>query len=126
MRWLRCYRRGVGREEDLQAIAALGRQTRTPIPRWLWIAAAVVGGICAIGFTGMLLGAHEPPGPPPRQAPGPRSDPRIGQRSDPRIDQRPAGPSGLGIGLAIGLAAGIMIGFSIARQRRSHSSRNSP
>jgi len=34
--------------------------------------------------------------------------------------------SGLGSGLVIGAAVGLVIGFSIARQRRSHSSRSSP
>ena len=104
----------MGREEDIQALAELGRQTRTPTPRWLWIAAAVVGGICAIGFTAMLLWGQEPPSQAPGLAPSQS------------IERRPAAGSGLGIGLAIGLGAGIMIGFSIARQRRRHSSRNSP
>ena len=96
----------MGRDEDIQAIAELGRRTRRPTPRWLWIVAAVVGVICVAGFAAMMLAE-----------PAPSSHP---------VERPPAASSGLGIGLAIGAGVGIVIGFSIGRQRRSHSSRNSP
>jgi hypothetical protein len=96
----------VGRDEDIQAIVELGRRTRTPTPRWLWVAATVVGVICVTCFIAMMLGSREPPSRP--------------------VAQRPAASSGLGTGLVIGAGVGILIGFSIGRQRRSHSSRNSP
>jgi hypothetical protein len=112
----------VGRDDDIEAIVALGRQTRTPSPRWLWIAAGVVGVVCACGFAVMMLGGGEPTGAAPGSRTGARPDPR----PDPRIDGRPTTGPGLGIGLAIGLGVGIVIGFSIGRQRRDHSSRNSP
>lgn len=96
----------VGRDEDIEAIVELGRRTRTPSPRWLWIVAAVVGVICLTCFTAMMLGDREPPSQP--------------------VERRPTSDSGLAFGLAIGAAMGIAIGFSIGRQRRSHSSRRSP
>jgi hypothetical protein len=109
-----CYSRAVARDEDLQAIAELGRKTRTPTPRWLWITAAVIGAVCAVGFAAMMLGARDPAHRPARQLPS-----QV-------VDSRSVAGGGLGIGLVIGLGVGIVIGFSIARQRRSHSSRNSP
>ena len=70
-------------------------------PRWLWITALVVGGICTIAFVVMWLVPREEP------APGPT----------------PANVSGLGFGtgIVVGLAAGIAIGFAIARQRSSRA-----
>jgi hypothetical protein len=66
-------------------------------PRWLWITALVVGGICTIAFIAMWLAPVE------ESAPGPT----------------PQGGTGLGFGagVIIGLAAGVAIGFAIARQR---------
>jgi drug/metabolite transporter (DMT)-like permease len=96
----------VGREDDIEAIVALGRRTRTPVPRGLWIAAAIVSVICITGFGFALLGDNAPQGAR-RQPPPPQG-------------------SGLEIGLAIGAGAGFAIGFATGRQRRSHSSRNSP
>jgi hypothetical protein len=99
-------------EARLQAIAATGRRTRKPTPRWLWGAAAVVGGICIAGFAIAMLAEPEP--------------------STRHLEQhRPSagaagGESGLGIGLVIGAGVGIVIGFSIARHRGDHSSRNNP
>lgn len=68
-------------------------------PRWLWITALVIGGICTIAFIAMWLAPVE------ESAPGPT----------------PARGSGLGfgVGVGVGLAAGIAIGFAIARQVRS-------
>ena len=102
----------MGRDAEIEAIAELGRRTRTPTPRWLWAVALVVGVICVVGFGAMLLGAREP-----REPPSPRPGPRV--------TGRPEG-AGLGAGLVIGAGAGIVIGFAIGRQRRSHSSRRSP
>lgn len=99
----------MGRDDDIEAIVELGRQTRTPTPRWLWIAATIVGAVCVICFMVVMAGDPEIPSDPPSRP----------------ID-RPAASSGLGIGLAIGVGVGIAIGFSIGRQRRSHSSRNRP
>jgi len=104
----------VGGDEDIKAIIERGRQTRAPTPRWLWVAATVVSAICVTCFTVMMAG--ERPTPSHRPSPTP----------SPTIDSRPAAGMGLGIGLAIGGVVGIVIGFSIGRQRRDHSSRNSP
>ncbi len=113
-----CYATRVSREPDIEAdsqaridakinaILAHGRQTRTRSPRWLWILAAVVGAVCAVGFAVAMLGAGEP--------------------ARPAVERRPASGGGLGIGLLIGGCVGIVIGFSIARQRADHSSRNTP
>ena len=104
----------MGRDDDIAAIVALGRQTRTSTPRWLWIAAAVVGIGCALGFAVVMLEAPAPL----RAAPAMRSDVPVARRAE-------VGP-GLGTGLAIGVAVGLVIGFSIGRHRRDHSSRNRP
>jgi drug/metabolite transporter (DMT)-like permease len=107
----------VGRDDDIEAIVEIGRRTRKPTPRWMWIAATLVGAICATGFAVGVLGYREPQGEPPDHRPSHRPS---------HVDGRPAASSGLGIGLVIGAAAGLVVGFSIARQRRSHSSRNNP
>jgi drug/metabolite transporter (DMT)-like permease len=101
----------VGRDDDTEAAVAsiveAGRRMRKPTPRWLWIAALIVGTIGVAGFAIAMLSEGEPAS---ATHPAPRSS-----RS-----------SGLGSGLVIGAAVGIVIGFSIARQRRDHSSRSSP
>lgn len=99
-------RAGEAREAAIAAIRERGRSTRKPTPRWLWIAAAIVGGIAAIGFAIAMLSDGEP--------------------SHTSWTPQPSEHSGLGSGLVIGAAVGVVIGFSIARQRRSHSSRNNP
>ena len=108
----------MGRDDKIDAIVALGRRTRTPTPRWLWIVATVVGVICVTCFAVMMM-----------WDPGPSSDPPSHPLDHP-AEQRPPGEiakgAGLGVGLAIGAGAGIVIGFAIGRQRRSHSSRKSP
>jgi hypothetical protein len=100
----------MGREEDIEKIVERGRQTRKPTPRWLWIAAVIVGGVCMAGFAIAMFGKREP----------------MATREAATVEPRSAGGSGLGIGLVIGAGVGIVIGVSIARQRRSHSSRNKP
>lgn len=90
----------------LASITDVGRRTRKPTPRWLWLAAGVVGTLCAVGFVLLILGA------PAAHVPHAVNGSQTG--------------SGLGTGLAIGAGVGIVIGFVIARQRADHSSRNSP
>jgi uncharacterized membrane-anchored protein YhcB (DUF1043 family) len=94
------------REAAIAAIGERGRSTRKRTPRWLWIAAGIVGGIAAIGFAIAMLSDGEP---------------ALASRTVQRSEH-----SGLGSGLVIGAAVGLVIGFSIARQRRSHSSRSNP
>jgi hypothetical protein len=67
-------------------------------PRWLWITALVVGGLCTIAFAFAMLSSHDTaePGPTPTSGSG----------------------LGFGAGVVIGLAAGIAIGVAIARQLR--------
>lgn len=100
----------MGRHDDdaLEAILERGRQTRKPVPRALWIAAALVAVICATGVVAILLGDAAPA----RTA----------------VERPPPTGAGFGSGLAIGAAAGLAIGFALARagQRRAHSSRNRP
>ena len=66
-------------------------------PRWVWIVALVVGGICTAAFVAMWLVPAEPsaPGPTPSTSSG----------------------LGFGAGMLVGVAAGIAIGFAIARNR---------
>jgi hypothetical protein len=70
-------------------------------PRWLWVTAVIVGGICTIAFVAMWFAPVE------KSVPGPT----------------PSGGSGLGFGagIIVGLAAGIAIGLAIARQVRSRA-----
>jgi hypothetical protein len=112
----------VSRDDEIQAILEVGRRTRKPTPRWMWIAAMAVGVICAAGFAVAMLGHPSRPGQagdpsrPGSRAPG---DARDADRSA----SRPG--LGLGLGLLLGAGAGVAIGVAIARQRR-HSSRNIP
>lgn len=99
-----------GTDARLAAIVAAGRATRRRPSRLAWIAAAIVGAVCAIGFVLLLV----PDGPGEPAAP---AEPR---RSTPR---------GLGCagGLGVGLGLGIAIGFWLARrQAGDHSSRSRP
>jgi drug/metabolite transporter (DMT)-like permease len=101
-----CYQPRVDRADEIAAITRRARALRKRNPRWLWIAAAIVGVICIAGFAVVMLADRAPRGTP-------------GQ------SRAPAG-SGLGIGLAIGGVSGLAIGAAVARQRRDHSSRNNP
>ena len=103
----------AAREAALAAIAERARGVRKAAPRWLWIAAIVIGGIAAVGFAIAMLSRGAPAG----SQPAPRG-----------VEQPAAYPakySGL-TGLVIGAAIGIVIGYALARQRRRHSSRNNP
>jgi hypothetical protein len=112
----------VSHDDDIEAIVAAGRRTRTATPRWQWVAAAIVSAICLVGFAVVVLGERAPGrhGAPARSIAIPTAIPSCGAT----IARDPG--SGLGIGLAIGAGLGVVIGFAIGRQRRSHSSRSSP
>jgi hypothetical protein len=103
----------MGRDDEPQApdaaidrIVEVGRRTRKPTPRWLWIAAIVVGALAAGGFAVAMFAEPRP-------------------TTAVRAERSPDG-AGLGSGLLIGVAVGIVIGYGIARQRGDHSSRSSP
>lgn len=106
----------MGRDEEIQAIVEVGRRTRQPVPRPLWIVAAAIGVICVVCFAAMMLGDREPPRPRPSSLADHRPEAGTGL----------GGLAGLGSGLVIGAGVGIVIGLAIGRQRRSHSSRNRP
>lgn len=101
------------REQRLAEIVAVGRETRKPVSRGLWIAALIVGALGALGFAITMLAT-----PAPASA-----TPHLERRSSPGAG---GAGSGLGIGLWIGAGVAIAIGIAIARQRATHSSRNSP
>ena len=44
----------MGRDEDIRAIIDRARQTRRPLPRWLWLAAAVVVAISLVAAVAIL------------------------------------------------------------------------
>ena len=108
------------RQARIDAILAVGRDTRKPASRGLWIAAAIVGAVCAAGFAIMMLGD---PAPPAHRL---ERRPEAASASSASSASSPGGRSGLGIGLWIGAGVGVVIGFAIARHRGDHSSRNSP
>ncbi|HWO18367.1 MAG TPA: hypothetical protein VNO30_06310 [Kofleriaceae bacterium] len=118
----------AGDEAQIDAIISQGRATRRRPARGAWIAAAIVGAICAIGFVLLLV---------PGAAPGGDSSDRpaadgsgAGPRAAPRRTAGRAGcAGGLGVGLGIGLGIGFGIGFAMGRRQagpRDHSSRSSP
>lgn len=104
------YEPAMARNDEIQAIVEIGRRTRAAVPRSLWIAAAIVGGICTAGLGVALLG-----------------EPAPGRTEAQAAIQRPS-PSGAGwgTGLAVGAAGGLVVGFALGRHRRDHSSRSSP
>jgi hypothetical protein len=104
------YEPAMDRDDEIQAIVDIGRRTRAAVPRSLWIAAAIVGGICATGLGVVLL---DEPAPAPGQAQAQITRPA------------PSG-AGWGTGLAVGAAGGLVVGFALGRHRRDHSSRSRP
>ncbi|HEX3483078.1 MAG TPA: hypothetical protein VHT91_49045 [Kofleriaceae bacterium] len=127
----------MARDDEIQAIVEIGRRTRAAVPRSLWIAAAIVGGICTAGLAVALLGESAP-------APGrtqPQAQAQIDERSEETGGGDPAGSAGgaggraprgidertgWGTGLAVGAAGGLVVGFALGRHRRDHSSRSRP
>jgi hypothetical protein len=99
----------MARDDQIAAIVDVGRRTRKPTPRWLWITAGIVGVICTTGFAVAMLGGHGP-----------------GEPADPPVARRETSGGGLGTGLVIGAGGGVAIGFALARHRRDHSSRSRP
>ena len=104
----------------IAAIVAGGRATRRRPSRAAWIAAGIVGAICALGFV-LLLG---PGGAPGEQAGA------AGAPGRARGTPRGAGCAG---GFGLGLGVGMAIGFALARrpgaaaaQDADHSSRKRP
>jgi hypothetical protein len=111
----------VDRESRIAEIAEAGRRTRKAAPRGMWIAAVVIGGLCAIGFAIAMLAGGEP---------GPRvaRHASVGSSSHAGVGTLTISPP-LGVGLVVGLVAGVVIGIAIGRQRsaaRDHSSRKRP
>jgi protein-S-isoprenylcysteine O-methyltransferase Ste14 len=86
---------GAGPEAAIDRIVEIGRRTRKPTPRWLWIAAIVVGALAAGGFAAVMFAEPQP-------------------TTASRVERSPGG-AGLGSGLIIGVAVGIVIGYAIAR-----------
>ena len=100
----------MARDDEVEAIARIGRRTRKAAPRWLWFMAAAIGVICATGFGVTMLGDAKP---------SPRP---VALRSESGAGQG----TGFATGLVIGAGGGLAIGFALARQRRDHSSRRRP
>ncbi len=98
------------RDQRLAEIVSVGRQTRQPVPRGLWLAALVMAVVGAVGFAVVMLATPAPAAQGPHLARVPNANTR----------------GGLDIGLWIAAGGVIAVGFAIARQRASHSSRNSP
>jgi hypothetical protein len=107
-----CYEPAMARDDEIQAIVEIGRRTRAPVPRSLWIAAAIVGAVCTTGLAVALLGE---PAPAPAQA-----------RARGPIERPSPSGTGWGTGLAVGGAGGLVAGFALGRHRRDHSSRSRP
>jgi len=92
-------------EQVLGTIVAGAKQERARWPRWLWIVAGILGGVCAIALVVAVLAT------PAASGSG--------------VAPREPSAGGFGSGLAIGLAVGIGLGWALARGYR-HSSRSSP
>lgn len=92
---------------DVAEIARVARRTRRKPSRALWIAAALVGVACSLGFVTILLSDASDASSAPSATPA-------------------ATDHGLGFtaGIVVGLIGGIGVGFAAARHR--HSSRSKP
>jgi hypothetical protein len=115
--------RGGGPREAarIAAIVAAGRATRRGPSRPTWIAAGIIGAICALGFVLLLL-----LGGAPRE--------RASASGAPEPARGTARGAGCAGGFGLGLGLGIAIGFALARRPSSapraqdadHSSRKRP
>lgn len=112
----------MARDDEIQAIVEIGRRTRAPVPRALWIAAAIVAGVCTIGLAVALLG--EPAAGPARTQAQPQAQAQAPAQAP--IERLSSSGAGWGTGLAIGAAGGLVAGFALGRHRRDHSSRSRP
>lgn len=50
----------MSRDDEIRSILERARQTRRPLPRWLWLAAAVVVAITVVAAVAVLLGDPAP------------------------------------------------------------------
>jgi hypothetical protein len=112
----------MARDDEIQAIVEIGRRTRAPVPRALWIAAAIVAGVCTTGLAVALLGE---PAAGPARTQAQAQAPTQAQAQAP-IERLSSSGVGWGTGLAIGAAGGLVAGFALGRHRRDHSSRSRP
>lgn len=113
------YAIGMGAPEDeartaaIAAIVAEGRAMRRRPSRPMWIAAAIVSAVCAIGFVLLIApdgGPDSGPDGGPDSAPdGPREPVRAPARA-----RRTGCVGGFGLGLGLGVA----IGFALGARRR--------
>ena len=83
-----------------RAILDDAKRARKPLPRWMWITAAIVSAVC-VG--GLVIAVVTDGGGAPR-------------RAIPAVQTGIGG--GLGLGLMIGIGVGIAIGSVIAARRR--------
>lgn len=93
-------------EDKAAAILRAAKAERRGTSRGVWIAAAVIGGLCTIGFVVLMFGDR---GTVPSAAPN-------------RVVEDHG--LGFGAGILVGVVVGLGIGLAIARQRQS--SRNTP
>ena len=93
-------------------IMAGGRATRRRSSRAMWLAAMLVGAVCALGFALLLVSGGDAGGPAAGSG-APAALPPTARES------RTGCAGGLGLGLGLGLAVGYALG-------RRHSSRSSP
>ena len=94
-------------ERGVKELMQRARAARAPLPRWMWIASLVVAVVCLGGFAYAMLSTPEAPEKP------------LPRKNDP-------GGSTFRFGLLFGAVGGGVIGYTIARQRRDHSSRSKP
>ena len=94
----------AARRAALAEIVAAGRATRRRPSRAAWIAASIVGGVCAIGFVLLLaLDGSRGERPAGGTGPGPRA---------------PVGGAGCAGGFGAGLGVGVALGFALGARRR--------
>src|SRR5215470_2898051 len=91
-------------EQVLGAITRDAKQARYRPPRWMWIVAGVVSGVCVIALALAYFGTDA--------------------TTSSSLQRPQLTADGFAKGLAIGLVAGIAIGWAAGRYR--HSSRSNP